>query len=60
MMDTKTFMSKDDYGNSLSIGFSSLMRNGKREKVNFFNANGILLQDLLQLLMILQSLLGGK
>ena len=41
MMDTKTFMSKDDYGNSLSIGFSSLMRNGKREKVNFFNANGI-------------------
>ena len=41
MVDTKTFMSKDDYGNSLSIGFSSLMRNGKREKVNFFNANGI-------------------
>ncbi len=41
MMDTKTFMSKDDYGNSLSIGFSSLMRNGKREKVKFFNANGI-------------------
>ena len=25
-MDTKTFMSKDDYGNSLSIGFSSLMK----------------------------------
>ena len=41
MMDTKTFMSKDDYGSSLSIGFSSLMRNGKREKVSFFNANGI-------------------
>lgn len=41
MIDTKTFMSKDDYGNSLSIGYSSLKRNGKRDKVNFFNANGI-------------------
>ena len=41
MIDTKTFMSKDDYGGSLSIGYSSLKRNGKRDKVNFFNANGI-------------------
>ena len=41
MSSTKTYMSIDDYGKVLSLGYSSLNRNVEREKVNFFNADGI-------------------
>ena len=41
MRKTKTYMSRDDYGGILSVGFSSINRERDREKVNFFNANGI-------------------
>ncbi|MAU64224.1 MAG: hypothetical protein CMC38_07805 [Flavobacteriaceae bacterium] len=41
MNSTKTIMSKEDYGNVLSVGYSSLNRDRNREKVNFFNADGI-------------------
>ena len=41
MNNTKTYMSTEDYGKNLTLGYSSLNRNNKREKVNFFNADGI-------------------
>ena len=41
MNNTKTYMSTDDYGKNLTLGYSSLNRNNEREKVNFFNADGI-------------------
>ena len=41
MTDTKTYMSTDDYGKNLVLGYSSLNRDVVREKVNFFNADGI-------------------
>ena len=41
MSSTKTYMSSDEYGKVLSLGYSSLNRNIEREKVNFFNADGI-------------------
>ena len=41
MNNTKTYMSTEDYGKNLTLGYSSLNRNNEREKVNFFNANGI-------------------
>ena len=41
MSSTKTYMSSDEYGKVLSLGYSSLNRNVEREKVNFFNADGI-------------------
>ena len=41
MNNTKTYMSSEDYGKNLTLGFSSLNRNNEREKVNFFNADGI-------------------
>ncbi len=41
MKDTKTYMSEEDYGELLSIGYSSIKRNRNRDKVNFFNADGI-------------------
>jgi CubicO group peptidase (beta-lactamase class C family) len=41
MKDTKTYMSKEDYGEVLSIGYSSIKRDRNRDKVNFFNADGI-------------------
>ena len=41
MTDTKTYMSTDDYGKNLALGYSSLNRDVVREKVNFFNADGI-------------------
>jgi len=41
MSSTKTFMSSDEYGKVLSLGYSSLNRNVERQKVNFFNADGI-------------------
>ncbi|PID59623.1 MAG: hypothetical protein CR986_04980 [Ignavibacteriae bacterium] len=39
--DTRTFMPENLYGTKLSIGYSALNRNGAREKVTFFDANGI-------------------
>ena len=41
MSSTKTYMSSEEYGKVLSLGYSSLNRNVEREKVNFFNADGI-------------------
>ena len=41
MRNTKPFMSRDDYGKTLSVGHSSINRERNREIVNFFNANGI-------------------
>jgi|TARA_B110000858_G_C17773925_1_gene461180 CubicO group peptidase (beta-lactamase class C family) len=41
MKDTKTYMSEEDYGELLSIGYSSIKRDRNRDKVNFFNADGI-------------------
>ena len=41
MNNTKTYMSSEDYGKNLTLGYSSLNRNIEREKVNFFNADGI-------------------
>jgi len=39
--DTRTELPEDLYGSQLAIGYSAEMRNGKRNKVNFFQANGI-------------------
>lgn len=39
--NTRTTMPKDLYGGQLAIGYSAMKREGVREKVNFFNANGI-------------------
>ena len=41
MSNTKTYMSKEEYGKVLSVGYSSINRDRNREKVNFFNASGI-------------------
>ena len=41
MNDTRTFLPKDQYGSDLAIGYSSKNRKGKRDKVKFFQANGI-------------------
>ena len=41
MNSTKTSMPKEEYGNILSVGYSSIKRDRDREKVNFFNADGI-------------------
>ena len=41
MNSTKTYMSKEEYGEKLSVGYSSINREREREKVNFFNADGI-------------------
>ena len=41
MNNTKTYMSTEDYGKNLTLGYSSLNRDNEREKVNFFNADGI-------------------
>ncbi len=41
MSSTKTYMSAEEYGKVLSLGYSSINRNVEREKVNFFNADGI-------------------
>ena len=35
MDDTKTYMPKDEYGNKLTIGYSSITRDRLREKVKF-------------------------
>lgn len=39
--DTHTEMPEDLYGNKLAVGYSSIKRNGERENVNLFQANGI-------------------
>ncbi|MFY0627631.1 MAG: serine hydrolase [Reichenbachiella sp.] len=41
LSDTRTELPEDLYGKELAIGYSALTRIGKREKVNFFQANGI-------------------
>jgi hypothetical protein len=42
MQDTRTFLPEDLYGSELAIGYSALDRKGSREKVNFFQARGIM------------------
>lgn len=39
--DTRTELPEALYGGQLAIGYSALNRNAEREKVNFFQANGI-------------------
>ena len=41
LTDTRTELPESLYGNELAIGYSAITRNGKRKKVNFFQANGI-------------------
>lgn len=41
LKDTRTELPEPLYGNKLAIGYSAMTRKGKREKVNFFQANGI-------------------
>jgi len=41
LTDTRTELPKQLYGSKLAIGYSAIPRSGKREKVNFFQANGI-------------------
>ena len=41
LSDTRTELPEQMYGKELAIGYSALKRNGKREKVNFFQAKGI-------------------
>jgi len=40
LSDTRTDLPEQLYGNELAIGYSAMTRIGKREKVNFFQANG--------------------
>ena len=39
--NTRTELPEERYGNDLALGYSAISRMGKREKVNFFQANGI-------------------
>jgi CubicO group peptidase (beta-lactamase class C family) len=41
LADTRPRMPEELYGKQLAVGYSSMTRNGNREKVNFFQANGI-------------------
>ncbi len=41
LTNTRTEMPERLYGRDLAIGYSAINRSGKREKVNFFQANGI-------------------
>lgn len=41
LSDTRPEMPKDLYGNQLAIGYSSEGRDGNRDKVNYFSAEGI-------------------
>lgn len=41
LTDTRTELPEGMYGSELAIGYSAVKRDGKREKVNFFQANGI-------------------
>ncbi|MUP44769.1 serine hydrolase [Gramella sp. BOM4] len=41
LTNTRTELPEDLYGQQLAIGYSPESRNGERERVNFFQANGI-------------------
>ena len=41
LSNTRTELPQQLYGNELAIGYSAMTRTGGREKVNFFQANGI-------------------
>lgn len=41
LSDTRTELPEQLYGNELAVGYSAMTRAGEREKVNFFQANGI-------------------
>ncbi len=41
LSDTRPFMPEALYGGKLAIGYSAIKRSGTRDKVNFFQANGI-------------------
>lgn len=41
LSNTRTKLPEQLYGTELAIGYSPIKRNGNREKVNFFQANGI-------------------
>lgn len=41
LTDTRTELPEELYGSKLAIGYSAITRTGDREKVNFFQANGI-------------------
>jgi len=41
LSDTRTELPEQLYGNELAIGYSALVRNSNRKKVNFFQAKGI-------------------
>ena len=41
LTDTRTELPEQMYGSKLAIGYSAVTRSGNREKVNFFQANGI-------------------
>lgn len=41
LADTRTELPESLYGTSLAIGYGAITRQGNREKVNFFQANGI-------------------
>ena len=47
MSSTKTYMSSEEYGKVLSLGYSSLNRNVEREKVNFLMLTVLQLQQVL-------------
>lgn len=41
LADTRTELPKALLGSELAIGYSAILRNGSREKVNYFRANGL-------------------
>lgn len=41
LVDTRPEMPEELYGKDLAVGYSAKTRSGQREKVNFFQANGI-------------------
>ncbi|MCC5939906.1 MAG: beta-lactamase family protein [Balneolaceae bacterium] len=40
--DTRTYMPEELHGSELAMGYSPMMRDGTRETVNYFNANGMM------------------
>ena len=41
LQNTSTTLPEELYGSKLAIGYGAVKRNGKRDKINFFKANGI-------------------
>ncbi|MCK5068629.1 MAG: beta-lactamase family protein, partial [Bacteroidales bacterium] len=41
LQDTRTFLPEEQYGTTLAVGYTTLNREGTREKVNLFQAKGI-------------------